>query len=199
MSELIAQELTYRYPSGFTAGPLDLALGPGLHLLLGPNGSGKTTLLRCLCGAHRRARGAVTIDGLDPRLDPEARRRIALLSAEPELPDVLTVDEAWSQLAAIRGAPLWDGAALRRALDVPGHLPLSHCSAGQRRLAELLAAAAGDPGVLLLDEPLANLDPGHLERVCGLLLRWRSDRVVLMTSHTIPPVPLDSTVHLGGR
>lgn len=196
MSRLVAHDLSYRYPSGFTVGPVTLALGPGIHLLAGPNGAGKTTLLRCLCGAIRRARGTLQIDGLDPRHDPEARRRIALLSAEPELPDVLTVDEAWSQLAAIRGAPGWDGLSLRQALDVPGHLPLSHCSAGQRRVAELLAAAAGDPGVLLLDEPLANLDPPHVERVCGLLQRWRADRVVLMTSHTPPPVRLDSTVHL---
>jgi ABC-2 type transport system ATP-binding protein len=196
MTATLRCDLSYTYPSGFAAGPLRLDLGPGVHQLLAPNGRGKTTLLRCLCGENRRARGELSVCGHDPRHDVEGRRGVAYLAADPELPDVLTVDEAWQQLAAIRGAPRWDGDALRERLDVPGPLPLGHCSAGQRRLAELLAAAAGDPPVMLLDEPFANLDPDHLARVVRVLEDWRSDRVVLLTSHTTPPLRIDTTIPL---
>ncbi len=198
MTRLRCVDLRLRWPSGFEAGPLDLDLGPGVHHLRGRNGSGKSTLLRCLCGASRRSTGVIGIEpGGDPRRDVEARRRVALLSAEPELPGFLTVDEAWAELAAIRGRPGWDGRAVRERLGIPD-LPLAHCSAGQRRLAELLAALAGDPRVLLLDEPFANLDPVSCARLAAELDRRRAEVVVLVTQHGEPPVRLDSVHELAG-
>jgi len=188
MSALIAaDDLRYRYPTGFQAGPLTFSSGPGVVHLTGPNGSGKTTLLRCLCGALRGFSGSVRIRGVDPR-EVAARRDVALLSAEPELPEFLTVDEAWQQLAAIRGVPDWAGGTLRDRLDLPPGLRVGHASAGQRRLIELLVAAAGDPAVLLLDEPFANLDPDRAHRVRTLLEAWRATRAIVITSHL--PLPL---------
>lgn len=188
------------FPSGRAVGPVSAELGPGLHHLTGRNGSGKTTLLRCICGAWRGSTGTVTVRGQgaasDPRRDPRARRDVALVTAEPELPPFLTVDEAWTELAAIRGAPRWDGARLRDTFGLPGGLPLAHCSAGQRRLAELLAAAAGDPRILLLDEPFANLDPVSTERLAAQLDAWRRERVIVVTSHGPVPIPVDSVVAL---
>ena len=116
MSRLVCRDLRLQWPGGFEAGPLTLELGPGVHHLRGPNGSGKSTLLRCLCGAHRRSTGAIELPHGDPRTDVAARRDVALLSAEPELPAYLTVDEAWSELAAVRGAPEWNGTAVRERL-----------------------------------------------------------------------------------
>ena len=194
---LEARGLQMRFPSGFVAGPLDLVAGPGVHHLRGRSGSGKTTLLRCLCGGWRTCTGALSVAGRDPRTDPLARRDIALLPAEPELPTFLTVDEAWQELAALRGAPGWDGRALRDHLGLPGGLPLGHCSAGQRRLAELLAAAAGDPRVMLLDEPFANLDPLSIDRVASCISRWRTERAVVLTSHGPVPVPVDTVIGVG--
>ena len=198
VSEILScRDLAMRFPNGFVAGPLSLSLGRGVHHLRGRNGSGKTTLLRCLCGSWRASEGSLSIRGRDPRVDPEARRDVALVQAAPELPTFLTVDEAWQELAAIRGAPRWDGSALRERLGLPSQLPLGHCSAGQRRLAELLAAAAGDPAVMLLDEPFANLDPVSTAAVAACIEGWRSERVVLLTSHSTVPIEVDSTSSVG--
>lgn len=90
-------------------------------------------------------------------------------------------------MAALRGAADWDGAALRDRLCVPGSLPLSHCSAGQRRRAELLAALAGDPRVLLLDETFAHLDDHGCEVLRGLVEEWRADGCVVLVHHGVPP------------
>ena len=172
-------------------------LGCGVHRLTGSNGAGKTSLLRCLCAEVRGSVGSLSACGHDPRESVEGRRRIAYVSAEPELPDAFTVTEAWQQIAAIRGAPEWDGESVRRALDVPGELPLGHCSAGQRKLAEILVGLAGDPEVLLLDEPFANLDPDHRRRLVDVVEALRARRVVLMTTHDAPPLAIDELVALG--
>jgi len=174
---------------------VELALGVGVHHLQGRNGSGKTTLLKCLCGALLPDGGRVSVCGDDPRR-PAARRRIALSPADCDLPGFLTVDEAWQTLAALRGAPGWDGAGLRERLGLPGRLRLGDGSAGQRRLAGLLAALAGDPEVLLLDEPLANVDAQTCAVVGALIAELGQSRVVLVTSHEAPPFAVDSSVEL---
>ncbi|MBX2799569.1 MAG: ATP-binding cassette domain-containing protein [Myxococcales bacterium] len=191
-----AQQLAYVYPGGFGVGPLQLELGPGVHHLQGANGSGKTTLMRCLCADLRRSTGTLGICGSDPRTEVEGRRQVAWMAAEPQLPDFLTVREAWQQLAVIRGSTDWDGSDLCRQLDLPEQLLLGHCSAGQRRMAELVAACVGSPAVMLLDEPFANLDAGRVRTLCALIEAWRTDRVLVITSHEPLPMEADSVVTL---
>lgn len=198
MTTLLVDRLAFTYPGGFRAGPLSLSADRGVVHLLGANGTGKTTLLRCVCGEYRRSEGELRVRGRDPRREVAARRDVAFQAAEPELPDALTVDEAWQQLAAVRQRPDWDGASLRERFQLPGTLRLGQCSAGQRRLAEFLAAAAGDPAVLLLDEPFANLDVGRVAVLRDALVDWARERVVVVTSHQPLPMGADVEVRLGG-
>ena len=183
--------LIVRYPTGFQVGPVELDLGPGVHHLQGRNGAGKTTLLRCLVGALPPSAGRALVCGHDPRRW-RARRRVAYSPAGCDLPGFLTVDEAWSLAAAARGRPGWDGAALRDHLGLPGDLRIAHGSAGQRRLAGLLEALAGDPEVLLVDEPLASVDETTCAAVGALLARLGRSRVVLVTSHEPPTFRVDT-------
>jgi ABC-2 type transport system ATP-binding protein len=166
-----------------TIGPWSATWGPGLHHLRGGNGSGKTTLLRAACGELRPAAGRVTVDGRSPGDDPGIRARIAFLPAVPELSDFLRVREAWSLMAALRGRPTWDGRALEADLELDGSAPLSRLSVGQRRKAELLAALAGDPDVLLLDEVLAPLDVATVTMLGRWIDAWRATRVIVLTAH----------------
>ncbi|MCK6505002.1 ATP-binding cassette domain-containing protein [Myxococcota bacterium] len=195
-ASLVAQDLRWRWPGGFALGPVDLSLGPGLWLLRGRNGAGKTTLLRCLCGGLVPTTGQVRICGEDPVASAHARRLVSWAPAQPDLPDFLTIDEAWRTLAALRGAPAWPGEPLRDRMGLPPHLRLSHASAGQRRLAGLLAALAGDPAVLLLDEPLSHVDAAGRAEILALLGVLRAERVVLVTSHEDLPVAVDGQAEL---
>lgn len=199
---LSAERAFFRYPrpllsrrEGFAVGPVDLELGPGLHHLAGPNGAGKSTLLRALAGGLRLSEGVARVCGQDVER-PAARAGVALLPGRPSLPGFLSVDEAWRLLAGLRGSPTWDGRPYREALGLPGGLKLSAASDGQARKAELVAALAGDPPVLLLDEPLALMDAATVALLETWVAGWRADRVMLVTSHEALPFQVDSRAEL---
>jgi ABC-2 type transport system ATP-binding protein len=188
--------LRFAWPAGPSLGPLDLELGAGVHRVEGPNGTGKTTLLRLLCGALRPASGQVRVRGRDVHADARARAAIGWVPVHPELPDLLTVDEAWQLMAGVRDRPDWDGTSARRELQLAGEARLGTLSAGQRRRAELLAALAGDPPVLLLDEPFADLDVAGIALLAAWIDGWRADRCVVLVHHGEAPVVIDSAVGL---
>jgi len=198
MSSVILEleDFAVRYRSGFGVGPVSGALGPGVYHLRGENGAGKSSLLRAMCAEIRPHRGSCRVYGEDVWVDVRARRHIAYLAPSPELPVWLHVDEAWRLFASLRGAPEWDGAPWREALGIDPGLRLAHASSGQRRRAELLAATAGDPSVLLLDEVFTHLDTGAVELLCAWIEGWRAERVVIWTGHAEVPVRSDRTFSL---
>ncbi|QCP00259.1 ATP-binding cassette domain-containing protein [Arthrobacter sp. 24S4-2] len=166
---------------------LDLEIQPGERvLLLGPSGAGKSTLLHALAGvlgdsdagAHREGTpdaedsdetGTLLIDGAPPRAQ---RGRAGLMQQDPETQVVLSRvgdDVAFgAENLAVPRRDIWK--RVEEALDDVGlaHLPLDHptsaLSGGQKQRLALAGILAMRPGLLLLDEPTANLDPaGVLE------------------------------------
>ena len=166
---------------------LDLDIQPGERLLLlGPSGAGKSTLLHALAGvlgdsdagAHHEGTpdaddsdetGTLLIDGAPPRAQ---RGRAGLMQQDPETQVVLSRvgdDVAFgAENLAVPRADIWT--RVGEALDDVGlaHLPLDHptsaLSGGQKQRLALAGILAMRPGLLLLDEPTANLDPlGVLE------------------------------------
>lgn len=192
---LVVDGVTMALPNR-TVGPIVATLGTGLVHLTGANGSGKTTLLRVLCAEVAPTSGVVRLDGVDPTRSGATRARISYLPAVPELPNFLTVRESWAMFAALRGRPAWSGAALAEQLGVDPGRRLDQLSVGQRRKAELIAAVAGDPDVLLLDEVFAPLDAASVEVVAAMLHGWRARRILILTGHGGMPVAADETLAL---
>jgi ABC-type multidrug transport system ATPase subunit len=214
---IAARGLGFRWPGGRTLGPLDFDLGPGVVQLCGPNGAGKTTLLRLLCGELHPTTGSVRVEGGDPAREPAVRARVSFLPAVPELPGFLRAGEAWRIAEGLRGevartrrgpastdlptrdaageAPT-DGDARLVALGIDPRATLDALSAGQRKKAELVAALAAEPPVLLLDELFAPLDPGSAQQIAGWLDPWRSTRVILLVAHAPPPLQVDQHLNI---
>ncbi len=193
-SLLEVRDLVVSFGSAFSVGPVNLAANRGVIHLKGPNGGGKTTLLRSMGGELLPASGSVCVKGLDIYAVTQARRNVALITSAPELPDFLTVTEAYEFSASLRGAPKWDGQPYCEALELDPNLPLGHASSGQRRKAELICGLAGDPEVLLLDETFAHLDDRSAVQLSEWISDWSQSRLIVLAHHGIPPVAVDEVL-----
>lgn len=142
---------------GFRLGPLELAVDDEVLAVLGPSGCGKTTLLSLVAGLLAPDGGSVALDGrpLDGR--PPEERDVGLVFQDGALFPHMTAREN----VAYPGADDDRVAALAATLEIEDVLdrPAPALSGGERRRVALARALAADPDALLLDEPLANLDP----------------------------------------
>jgi len=178
---------------------VDLQLAGGELLgLIGPNGAGKTSLLRALAGLLRIDAGEVELDGqpLGQLDDRQRARRLAYLAQGGEAHWPLTAErlvalgrlphlagwqrpgpaDAAAVQAALRAADAWQFRARR----------VDSLSGGERLRVLLARALAGEPQLLLADEPVAALDPAHQIGVMGLLReRARGQRGGVVVLHDL--------------
>ena len=154
---------------------VDLDIAPGERVLvLGPSGSGKSTLMGGLAGLlggaeEGEATGTLTVDGVVPA---EARGRVGLLMQDPEAQVVLArvgddVAFGMENLGVPREAiwPRVEESLSAAGLDVPLDHSTTELSGGQKQRLALASILAMGPGLLLLDEPTANLDPSGVAEV----------------------------------
>jgi ABC-2 type transport system ATP-binding protein len=189
---LRAHGLTKRYrtsrPAALDRIDLDIT-GGGITALVGPNGAGKSTLIRCFLGFERPTKGFVTVDGIDPARDrAKALSRIGYVGQEAGLYRQLTAREHLELAGTLR--PDFDqaGAAERLAVrDIPLAVPTAELSGGQQAQVALSLALGTRAPVLLLDEPVARLDPlARRDFLTVLRDACRTDGItVLLASHII--------------
>ena len=172
--------------------PTDLQTKAGeLVALIGPNGGGKTSLLRSLARVER-ATGQVRIDGEDVDEASPARRRL-LLSFLPASRDVTWPIAARDVIAL--GLDRLDDERIEELIEelelAPlADRPIDRLSTGERARVLTARALAARPRVLLLDEPLSNLDPYWVLRFLDLLrAAARDGQAVLVALHDLSLLP----------
>ena len=156
---------------------VDLDIAPGERVLvLGPSGSGKSTLMGGLAGLlggaeEGEATGTLTVDGVAPA---DARGRVGLLMQDPEAQVVLARvgdDVAFGmENLGVPREEIWprvEESLAAVGLSVPLDHSTTELSGGQKQRLALASILAMGPGLLLLDEPTANLDPSGVAEVRG--------------------------------
>jgi ABC-type multidrug transport system ATPase subunit len=183
---LAIEGLTKIYPGGWGLHDLDLELPAGCIVALGgPNGSGKSTLLRCAAGLARFD-GVVRLDGRPIDGSPSSRLAIGYLPQTVGLPGHATIGETLELFARLRGAAPSSG-GLPDGFLRPAEDRISVLSGGQRHRVALAIALMGAPRLLLLDEPVANLDAEGREVFWDLVRSLRDERGV--TAIVASPAP----------
>jgi len=184
-----AKELGKRYGRTWALSDCTLAIPAGKVVgLVGPNGAGKTTLLQLAVGLLKPSAGSITVLGTHPGATPQELARVGFVAQDAPTYAGMTVREhldlgAWMN-------PTWDmGLAEERVTRLgltPGQKS-GRLSAGQRAQLALTLAVAKRPELLVLDEPVASLDPlARREFLQGLMEVVAEHGVsVVLSSHLI--------------
>jgi ABC-2 type transport system ATP-binding protein len=159
-----------------------------ISALIGPNGAGKTTLLKLLAGLSRPTAGQVTVNGSVPRQAPAFLAEIGYLAQEIPLYRRLSAEDHIRAGAHLN--PRWDGASVRErltALNIPLDRPVGKLSGGQRAQVALSLILGKRPRLLLLDEPVAALDPLARRNFLGTLTDGVAvgGLTVMLSSHLV--------------
>jgi ABC-2 type transport system ATP-binding protein len=142
------RDCTLAIPEGHVAG------------LVGPNGAGKTTLLRLAAGMLTPTRGTITVLGQRPAAGPAQLARVGFVAQDTPVYSRMTVADHLRLGAWLN--PGWDDNLARQRISQLALNPKQRAgslSGGQRAQLALTLALAKRPGLLILDEPVASLDP----------------------------------------
>lgn len=175
---------------------VSLDIPKGMFGLLGPNGAGKTTLMRIVAGLLEPTSGGVHFNGEDIVADPRRiRRQLGYLPQDFGFYPHLTGESMLRFLLVLKGvrAP---GGMKRLAAELLDRVNLSDAarrkvkgySGGMRQRLGIAQALAGDPGLLIVDEPTAGLDPEERLRFYRLLAELAEDRTVLLSTHIVEDI-----------
>lgn len=169
-----------------------VALEPGLIGLLGVNGAGKTTLLRVVAGALKPRSGRVLVTGAggENALKPgELPRLVGYLPQSVLAVRGLTARQYMEYFAFLKGFARGEGRVAaascidRVGLSAEADKATRSLSGGMLRRLGLAAALLGEPALLLLDEPMAGLDPEQRQLMRRLIAKVAGDSTVVLSTH----------------
>jgi ABC-type multidrug transport system ATPase subunit len=208
---LVVRDLVKIYPGPVTAlAGVDLNVPNGMFGLLGPNGAGKTTLMRILAGLLEPTSGTASLDGASILDRPEQIwARLGYLPQDFGFFPHMTGERMLEYLLRLKGVSApgglrWlCGELLERVnLSFAARRKVKTYSGGMRQRLGIAQAIAGNPRLIIVDEPTAGLDPEERLRFYRLLSELAADRVVLLSTHIVEDVAVLCTrfaVIRGGR
>ncbi|GIF00169.1 ABC transporter ATP-binding protein [Paractinoplanes rishiriensis] len=196
MSKVVLRGFGWRHAGrrAWAVRDVDLEIQHGERvLLLGPSGAGKSTLLAALAGLlpedSGESAGTVRIDGLDPRA---ARDRVGIVFQDPQTQLVMARsgdDVAFGlENRGVPAAGIWprvSDALDRVGFPYPITRPTAALSGGEAQRLALAGVLALRPGLLLLDEPTANLDPAGADLVRDAIVRGSGEHTLILVEHRV--------------
>lgn len=166
---------------------------PGIYSLFGKSGCGKTTLINILSLIQAPTQGEVvlfnqTLDFSNKEKIDEARKQIAYFFQDLNLIEALTVRENLEIISLINHQNI-DEERLKRYSEKIGmskklDVPVNNLSGGERQRAAFLKVMIFEYKLILLDEPTNNLDKENIEMIMDLLKEIKSDKIILIVTHS---------------
>lgn len=175
--QLVLDDLAWRLQPGQVVG------------LLGRNGAGKTTLLESLLGLREHQAGEVRLFGQDAmQLDDAVRARIGYVPQQSDLFEWLTPAQLLAYFRSFY--PRWNEAKVQGLMarwEIPADKPIGRLSGGQKQRLSIVRALAHEPELLVLDEPVAGLDPAARRDFLRELVEQVLDRgtTVVFSTHIL--------------
>ena len=195
--ELVIQNLSKTYSNGVRAlAGLSLTVPNGMFGLLGPNGAGKSTLMRTVATLQRPDSGTIRLGTLDVLAQPDdGRKLLGYLPLEFGLYPNLSAEMVLDHFASLKGVSVrQERKALVDALLQQTNLyevrakRVGGFSGGMKQRLGIAIALAGQPQLLIVDEPTAGLDPTERRRFLNLLADISEDVIVILSTHIVDDV-----------
>ncbi len=194
---ICVEELAKVYPGPVAAlRGVSVEIGTGMFGLLGPNGAGKSTFMNILAGLLEPTAGRATLDGIDILKNPrQLWERLGYLPQEFGFYDNLTGQAMLKYLLKLKGvsAPrglnqLTNELLEKVNLAFAAKRKVKAYSGGMKQRLGIAQAIAGDPRLIIVDEPTAGLDPEERLRFYRLLSELAAERIVILSTHIVEDV-----------
>lgn len=195
--ELIIQNLSKTYPNGVKAlNDISLHIQQGMFGLLGPNGAGKSTLMRTIATLQDADSGSVFLDDLDVLHDKQSlREKLGYLPQDFGLYPRITAEVMLDHIAQMKGVinkserkDLVNSLLNKVNLYKDRKKALGTFSGGMRQRFGIAQALAGNPSLIIVDEPTAGLDPSERNRFYNLLSELGENTIVILSTHIVEDV-----------
>ena len=201
---VVADQVSKWYGQVIGLNDISVDVRPGVTGLLGPNGAGKSTFLKLITGQLKPSKGTVRVLGEPIWGNPGLYARLGFCPEQDSFYERMTGLQWVTALVRLNGlSETAARAAARRALDTVDLLDaadkkIGAYSKGMRQRVKLAQAVVHDPELLVLDEPLAGMDPIARRKVIRLIQRWGHEgKSVLVSSHILHEIEsMTSTILL---
>jgi len=195
--QLKITDLSKTYSNGVQAlKNISLTIEQGMFGLLGPNGAGKSTLMRTIATLQDADSGSIMLDDLNVLENPQAvRERLGYLPQDFGLYPRISAEVMLDHIAQMKGVgSRSDRKALVHTLLEKVNLfndrkkALGTFSGGMRQRFGIAQALAGNPNLIIVDEPTAGLDPTERNRFYNLLSEIGENTIVILSTHIVEDV-----------
>ena len=189
------EELTKLYKDKVALDSVSFSFSPGIYGLLGPNGAGKSTMMNLITDNLTPTKGRVLLNekSID-ELGSEYRKLLGYMPQQQNIYPELSLRRFLYFMASLKGLKKEEAekdinhyVRMVRLEDVLGK-KLGTFSGGMKQRALIAQALIGDPGILILDEPTAGLDPKERIRIRNLISEVARDKIVIIATHVVTDI-----------
>lgn len=189
------EELTKLYKDKVALDSVSFSFSPGIYGLLGPNGAGKSTMMNLITDNLTPTKGRVLLNekSID-ELGSEYRKLLGYMPQQQNIYPELSLRRFLYFMASLKGLKKEEAEKdinhyirMVRLEDVLGK-KLGAFSGGMKQRALIAQALIGDPGILILDEPTAGLDPKERIRIRNLISEVARDKIVIIATHVVTDI-----------